>query len=331
MLNTAVIGTGFMGINHARVYNEISNLAAVCDLDVEKAKKIADLYGCSYYKDHKEMLKKESIDAVSVVVPTSLHADVSLDVIKQGVNLLVEKPLARNVEEATKITKAVRDGGVILMVGHIERFNPAVQALKKMIEENRLGKTFSLHAVRAGPFTPRVNDAGVLSILAIHDLDVFQYVTNRKITKVMCYALENIYSKFEDNVKITCKLGENILGSIEANWTSPKKVRKLSVIGTKAMVELDYITQDFIFVEQDVVKQISEYHDMLLFNIVGEERHILVNKIEPLKQELSHFLECVKNKKQPLISGDDGVDALRLVEACIRSYKDGEEIVVNRS
>ncbi|MDP3765821.1 MAG: Gfo/Idh/MocA family oxidoreductase, partial [Nanoarchaeota archaeon] len=146
-LNVAVIGAGSMGKNHARVYSGLDNvnLVSVCDYNKETAKEIVKLYKINCYKNYKEMLKKEKIDAVSICVPTKLHKQVALDAIKSKINVLVEKPIAATTAEAKEIINAAAKNKVKLMVGHIEIFNPVVQELKKRIEKNELGNILQVH------------------------------------------------------------------------------------------------------------------------------------------------------------------------------------------
>jgi len=173
-VNVAVIGTGNMGRNHIRIYSELKevNLVAVSDVVEKRGKGLAEKFKCAFYKDYNEMLEKESIDIVSICVPTFLHHKVCLDAIKHGVDFIVEKPIAKNTKEGREIVEAAKRAGVKMTVGHIERFNPAVIKLKQMIDEGKLGNITSVLARRVGIFPPQIRDANVVIDLAVHDIDI---------------------------------------------------------------------------------------------------------------------------------------------------------------
>ncbi|MBW2993530.1 Gfo/Idh/MocA family oxidoreductase, partial [Candidatus Woesearchaeota archaeon] len=161
MLNVAIIGVGNMGKHHARTYSKIEKvrLVAVSDIDEIKGRSIAERYGCKFYKSYNEMLEKENIHLVSVVIPTKFHEKVALDVIEKGTNLIIEKPISDTIMGAERIIRKARENNVKLAIGHIERFNPAVQRLKEIINEGRLGEITSIIARRVGLFPPQIKDA----------------------------------------------------------------------------------------------------------------------------------------------------------------------------
>ena len=256
-------------------------------------------------------------DAVSIVVPTQFHANVALDVIKQKIPMLIEKPIASTVKEATSLVAASELFKVPVMVGHIERFNPVVSAAKSLLDSGAIGDVLAMRGVRVGPFTPRVKDAGVLHILAIHDLDLFQFLSGGTIHNIDCMAVQKKFSQFEDSASVLCETDNGVVCSLEANWCSPKKVRSLTITGTKGILELDYLTQRLVLAESDGgERSVKTYSDYLLYNSVGEQRVIDVVPNEPLKLELSYFLDCVKNRAGPVPSARDGLDALMVVELC---------------
>ena len=161
-LRAGVIGVGAMGKNHARLYSELFDveLIGVADVNENLATSIAQSYGCKPFADYKDLLN-ENLDALSIVVPTTLHKKVALDAITKGINVLVEKPIADTVENADEIIKVARQKGVKLMVGHVERFNPAIIKLKELIDSGLLGKVVSISAKRVGPYNPRIRDVGI--------------------------------------------------------------------------------------------------------------------------------------------------------------------------
>ena len=206
-ISAAVIGVGATGKNHARVYSELGGveLVSVSDVNRANAKKIAEKYKCAHYSDHKEMLKEEDIDVVSVVVPTNHHTKVSLDCIERGVNTLVEKPIADTIENAEKIIDAVRKSKIKFTVGHVERFNPAVIELKKRLNGNELGRVFKVSAHRVGPFPKRIQDVGVVVDLATHDIDVMRYLLESEVKRVYAEAERRIHTTHEDLLNAVLK------------------------------------------------------------------------------------------------------------------------------
>ena len=198
-LRVAVIGVGAMGRNHARVYAEMPEveLVGIADADLATAQAVARRYGTQAYSDHIRLLDELRPDAVTVAVPTVEHLHVALECIEHGVHLLVEKPIAFTVEEGRQIIAAAEQAGVKLMVGHVERFNPAVLALKQHLAAGKLGRVFQIEAHREGPFPSRVQDVGVVIDLAVHDLDVMRYVSGCEVVRVYAETERRIHSSMK--------------------------------------------------------------------------------------------------------------------------------------
>lgn len=312
MLNVAIIGLGNMGKHHARTYSEIDKvkLVAVSDVDEAKGKPIAEKYGCKFYKDYNEMLKKEKIDLVSVVVPTKFHEKVAVDVIQKGVNLLIEKPIADNVQGAESIIKKAKEKNVKLAVGHIERFNPAIIKLKEIIDAGRLGKITSIIARRVGLFPPQIKDANVVIDLAVHDIDIINYLMGSKPTEIDANAGRALINHREDYAEIFLKYKE-ASGFIQVNWITPIKIRNLSVTGTKGYAEMDYISQNLLLYESNYKKSFETFGDVVMFSQPNKVE-VGVEKGEPLKLELLNVIDAVQNNKTPLITGEVGLEALKI-------------------
>lgn len=311
-MRIGVIGGGAMGQHHIRNYSEMKDveLVGICDTDRNKAISLAKYYKTDPFFDPKELLKQE-LDAVSVVVPTTLHYSVGMDIIDSGTDLLVEKPIADTLENADKMINAAHDSKVKFMVGHIERFNPAVSKLKEIVDSGKLGKIVSISTKRVGPFNPRIRDVGIIMDLAVHDIDVISYLYGKKINEVYAIAGKNIHS-FEDHASILLKCDDNLSGMVETNWLTPHKMRNLTAIGLKGVAYLDYI------------KQTVEIHDEAWIQTAKVEQK------EPLRNELEHFIQAVKNDDTPLISnGETSRHALETAMAAIESYQKGTAIGIN--
>jgi len=300
-LRAGVIGVGAMGKNHARLYSELpgAELIGVSDVNETLVASIARSYGCKPYADYHDLLG-ENLDAVSIVVPTTLHKQVALDAIKRGINVLVEKPIADTVENADEIIEAARENGVKLMVGHVERFNPAIIKLKELI-----GNIVSISAKRVGPYNPRIRDVGIVLDLGTHDIDIMSYLYGEKIKEVYASAGTVVHSH-EDHAIITLNFDSGSSGVIDTNWLTPHKVRNLTVIGSQGIAEVNCIDETLRIFDQEWVRDAK----------IGKE--------EPLKLELLHFIDCVQHDKKPLVSGEDGRHALEVAIAAVESARTGK-------
>jgi UDP-N-acetylglucosamine 3-dehydrogenase len=328
-LNVAVIGTGNMGKSHARVYSVLknSNLVAVCDSDGKTSEDIGKEYGANHYTSYHEMLSKEEIDAVSICVPTKMHEKIALDVIRMGKHVLVEKPLATNVHEAQNMIEEAKKNNVKLMVGHIERFNPVVRELKKRMEKNELGGIYKIHCERLSPFPKRIVDVGVIIDLAIHEIDILNYLIKSKIKRLYAETAQRIHSVYEDLLIGTLRFQNKILGVISANWVTPKKVRKITITGEKGMFEANYLTQELFFYENEFVK--SNGYDKSFMNITeGKKVKIEIEKKEPLKNELEAFTQSIVNDEQAPITGEEGMHALDIAQKFLESSKENKVISI---
>ena len=224
-MKVGVIGIGNMGSNHARIYSEMSNLAAVSDVNEELGKKVSEKFKCKFYKDYKEMLEKEEIDAVSIVVPTSFHKKVALDVIEYGIPFLLEKPIADTLENANEIINKAKEKKVRFMVGHIERFNPAVIKLKELLDNFELGEINSIICRRVGVIPPKVRDTNVIIDLAVHDIDIFNFLLNKKPTKLYG-SLGNSLIKNGDYADLLLKYGNGHNGDLRTKFQHGHICRK---------------------------------------------------------------------------------------------------------
>lgn len=324
MIRAAVIGVGSMGKNHARVYNELDNvdLVAVSDVNGELASKVARRYRSRHYADYREMLAEEELDLVSIAVPTVLHLPVALDVIERGVHLLLEKPIADTVGTGREILQRAADRGTKLMVGHVERFNPAVTELKRQLDDDQLGKIFQIHVRRLGPFPDRVRDVGVVIDLATHDLDVMCHLTQADVVRVYAETEQKIHTHHEDSLSGLLRFENGVVGVLDVNWLTPTKVRELYVTGEKGMFVVNYLTQDLYLYENEYVD--SDWDRLGMLKGVGEGNMIKlrIRKREPLYIELQSFVEDIIHDRQPQVIGEDGIRAVALAEAMVQSGRE---------
>ena len=319
-MNAGVIGVGDMGRNHARIYNELENveLTAICDADEQRAVRVSKIYKVPRYMNTEEMLVSTDLDLVSVAVPTTLHFEIASLVIEAGINVLIEKPLDLSIERARSLVKRAKKNGVSLMVGHIERFNPAVIKLKEMIGE--LGTPTIALATRAGPLPKKVKDVGAIIDLGVHDIDVLRFILESEVKRLYCERGRILHANHTDYGKILLRFQNNILASIDVNWLTPVKIRRLVVQGLEAMFEVDYIRQELCKYEMTYEKEFSDWSDILFGMTEGEMRRIPITKEEPLKIELKQFVQSVREETPPPVTGEDGIKA---VEIALRAEESG--------
>src|SRR5512141_87962 len=284
----AVIGTGSMGRNHARVYWEMPNvkLVGVADINRSTVESIAARYNTNGYTDFRQMVDEQRPDAVTIVVPTSCHLEVALEVIRRGIHLLVEKPIAFNVAEGRQMIAAAEEAGVNLSVGHIERFNPAVIALKEHLANQELGRVFQVDVHREGPLPMRISDVGVVIDLAVHDLDIIRYVTQAEIVRIYAETQCGLHSQHEDLMSGLVRLSDGTVGTLLINWITPTKIREFYATGERGMFKVDYLTQDLYFYENPKANGI-EWDSLRVLRGVSEGKMVRyhIEKKEPLRSE----------------------------------------------
>ena len=313
IMNAGVIGVGNMGRHHARNYFEIPgiNLKAVADTDPKTGQEITKKFKCQNYTDYREMLKKEKLDLVTIAVPTKLHRQVALDCISKGIHILIEKPITNSIPEAKKIVQKARDKGVKFTVGHIERFNPAVLKLKEMIDSGKLGDIISVTTFRLGPTPTQIKDANVVIDIGVHDIDMMNWFFGRLPQKITAQGGNALHQTREDHVEAFLDYGNGSSGLLVANWITPLKVRKLTVSGKKAYVELNYITQELDIYESNIMLSYDDFGDFLIkFGDGQNKKTVLVNNIEPLRAELKSFIKSIKKNERPIVTAREAIDAL---------------------
>ncbi len=330
-MRVAVIGIGSMGKNHARVYSELpeADLAAVADVDQKLVTATAEKYGAHAYTDYREMLEKEKPDAVSVVVPTAMHEEVGMAALNAGAHILMEKPIAATVEEGQRLIEKAHAVKKHLMVGHIVRFNPAMQALKQKLADGDLGRIFQVFCRRAGPFPARIRDVGVVVDLAPHDVDVMRFLIGAGPLRVYAETERRIHTNHEDLLWGLLRFPDGVVGSLEINWLTPTKIREVLVLGERGLFRIDDLTQDLYFYEN---AQVNGDLWPALKTLKGvSEGHMIryaIQRYEPLKAELQAFLGAVKEGKPVPVSGEDGLEALRLALALVEAGQKHQVIEV---
>jgi len=294
MHNIALIGLGSMGQNHYRILRALPNVNIVALCDVVKNKEYTE----PFYTDVDEMLDTAKPDAVIIVVPTFLHKEVALKCISRGIHIFIEKPAASSVEDARIMTDAANEKGVKSCVGHVERFNPVVLALKAELENKEI---YSVSITRVGPFPPRIADVGVLTDLSVHDIDLIRFITHRNILDKAIFKSQKIHDHHEDNAILAFKLQDDIVADITTNWLTPFKKRTIEVACKESYFEADLMTQ-----------LLNEYS---AFNVNNSYviRGCHIKKDEPLLLEVKAFMDYLESgDRGSLASIEDSIITLEI-------------------
>jgi UDP-N-acetylglucosamine 3-dehydrogenase len=330
MIKVGVVGLGFMGSAHARVYNQLKEceLVAICDSNREK-KQLAKMYNCRFYEDFKNFLR-EDLDAISVCTPTSMHNDVVVEALENGSDVLVEKPLANNLRNGEKMVEKATKTKRLLVVGYIERFNPAVSKLKEAVD---ISQVYSTVSVRFGPFPPRIKDIGVFLDLASHEIDLLNYLTKTQPKVLYAHVSSNSNSSFEDYAYISLKYG-HMHSHIETSWLPTYKLRLIQLYGNNNFYILNYAQQNLKSYRAPPQAKIEygSWKDILWLTRNVEE-DIPVSSAEPLEEELKCFIESVKKNKvlEPLCNMRDGLQILRIAEIAFTKIDKQKTTTYNNS
>jgi UDP-N-acetylglucosamine 3-dehydrogenase len=303
-LGMAVIGTGFWGRNQTRILSDLENvnLACVYDLNPVTAKAVAEQFNAEFSSNLDDVLSRKDVSAVTVCTPTTTHKEIAMKALTAGKHILVEKPMTNTVSEAHEILSLAKSKGLRVMPGHIERFNPAVNYLRSLVEQRRLGNVTLLLARRVGRWPERIGDVGVVRDTAIHDVDISRFIFNDEVCTV--YArVGSLKHTREDYAEIMLQFRHGGTAFIDANWLTPRKTRTLVVTGSDATAQLDYITQELSI--EDSVNTAKP-------NIPIQE---------PLRNELSHFVTRILNDEPFAVTGTDGLRAVEICELVLQSAK----------
>ncbi|MDR1474182.1 MAG: Gfo/Idh/MocA family oxidoreductase [Endomicrobium sp.] len=299
-IRTAVIGVGSLGQHHARILGQHrnSNLEFVVDVDAKRAEKIAKANKTNYLTDFNELIGK--VDAVVISVPTPYHYQVARPLLQSGIHCLVEKPFTLNVTEAESLIEIAKSKNLVLQVGHVERFNPAIIAaapfvnIPKFIEVNRLGH-----------YDPRTNHIGVVLDLMIHDLDILFYLVKDKVVSLEAHGAK-ILSDTEDIAKVRLRYANGCIADVSASRVSLEKYRKIRIFQSDSYVSIDYAGKSLkVYTKKEGKDKITSLLD------IDVKKPKLPSK-EPLFYELDNFLSNVSEGKKPAVSGQQGRDAVEL-------------------
>jgi len=239
-----------------------------------------------------------------------------------GKDVLVEKPITSTLAEADALIALAAAQGRVLQVGHIERFNPAVMELRRRLREGMAGKIYKIHAQRLSTYPPRIQDAGVIIDLGSHDIDLMRYLMDEPITRVFGETLQTINSDREDMFNGLMRFKSGAVGVLDVNWITPTKIRRLQVTGSRGMFDCNLLSQELFFYENEVAP--SQWDTLSILRGVSEGNvlGIRIQRHEPLAAELSDFVAAVRDNRPPTVTGQDGLETLKLALDFVQSGKD---------
>ncbi len=324
---TVVVGVGHMGAHHARVYSELpeSKLVAIVDVNLKLAQETAQKYGCAAYSHNEEV--KDHIDAASVAVPTVYHREVAEPLLARGIAVLVEKPIAPDVAEATALLECAEKYKALLQIGHSERFNPVVMALKRM---EIVPKFIETH--RISPFTFRSADIGVVFDMMIHDIDIVLNLVKQADYTIQAVGMPVLVRKNEDIANARILFSDGCVANLTASRLALKTERIIRVFSQSAYLSMDFARKTGIAItidgNLDIIQMANEgkFEDLSQmknadFGSLVTVEPLDVDDIEPLRAELSSFLNALRTGTKPEVSGEEGVAAVKMATEIVSSLR----------
>ncbi|HET6533816.1 MAG TPA: Gfo/Idh/MocA family oxidoreductase [Actinoplanes sp.] len=327
-LRAGLIGLGAMGRNHARVLSLLDGVELVGVLD--PAPGAAAPYGVPVVSELDQLLGLH-LDYAVIACPTALHEEIGLRLADAGVHALIEKPLAPSVEAAGALVAAFEAKGLVGAVGHIERYNPALQSLRTRLEAGELGDMYQVVTRRQGPFPGRIADVGVVMDLATHDIDLTAWVTGREYVDVAARTVSRSGRPHEDMVSAIAALDSGLMANHLVNWLSPFKERSTVITGERGSFVADTLTADLTFFANGAVS--TEWEALRAFRGVAEGDMIryAIPKREPLLVEHERFRDAVEGKESDIVTLRQGMRTVLVAAAVLRSARDGSIVAVPRS
>ena len=327
MLKAAVIGCGSMGRNHARIYNAMSGVQLVGLVDPgEHALDVCNMYHVPLNSDVECLLQDVHLDIVSIAAPTRDHADLAMFCMKEGIHVLVEKPIAATPEEGAAMCECAKKNGVTLAVGHIERFNPALVMLEQRIRRGP-GIVYRIDCKRWSPYGGRIVDTGVVLDMGIHDIDIVLNLMAPELPQTLYGETQTEISTkgYEDIFHGTMRYHSTI-ATFDVNWQTPKKVRQISVLTQLGLYECNLLSQELVFYENATHVGNWEEQSILQGVSEGDIHGFRIKREEPLKRELEDFVAAVRGGKEPLVTGESAVETLRVAHLFLQSSNESRVI-----
>lgn len=318
-IRIGVIGVGNMGQHHTRVLSLLKDveLVGVADINVERGLDTASKYRVRFFEHYTDLLPH--VDAVCVAVPTRLHHQVGIQCLKAGVHVLIEKPIAANINEAESLVNTAAECKCILQVGHIERFNPAFQEFHHVLKTEEL---LALEAHRMSPHSNRANDVSVVLDLMIHDIDLLLEIASSQVVKLTASGSRGSDSGYLDYVTATLGFANGIVATLTSSKVTHRKIRRIAAHCKNSLTEADFLNNEILIHRQTTANYMTDY-GQVLYRQDGLIEKVHTSNIEPLHAELEHFVNCVRGGNQPSVGGEQALKALRLASLIEQMALDG--------
>lgn len=304
------IGTGGWGKNHTRILSQLGVLSAVCDADSQISKEYGEKYSVNHYESLDELLNSEEFDGAFVVTPTSTHFEIAKRLLEAKKHVFVEKPLTYKSEDGENLAKLAEKNKVILTCGYIERFNPAVDVVKKLVKEKKFGDLVMLEFHRENRMPLHIKDVGIIYDTSVHDIDTANWLFG-DMPHVVFARSGKINHEHEDFASIMLGYKDDRVAIISSNWITPKKVRTFSAVCTDAIISSDFISQEIVVEKSDNSKSIKN------------------EKQEPLLLEIQSFLGAIEGKNEQVVKSQEAVNVTKIAEAALLSSQKGIPIYLD--
>ncbi|MEK0347560.1 MAG: Gfo/Idh/MocA family oxidoreductase [Nitrosopumilus sp.] len=304
------IGVGGWGKNHTRILSQLGVLSAVCDTDSQRSKEYGEKYSVNHYESLDDLLISEEFDGAFVVTPTSTHTEIATKLLEAKKHVFVEKPMTYKSEDGEKLAKLAEKNKVILTCGYIERFNPAVDVVKKFVKEKKFGELVMLEFHRENRMPLHIKDVGIIYDASVHDIDTANWLFD-DMPHVVFARAGKIKHEHEDFASIMLGYKDNKVAIISSNWITPKKVRKFNAVCTDAIISSDFITQEIIVEKNDKTETVQN------------------EKQEPLLLEIQSFLGTIDGKNEQVVKSQEAVNVTKIAEAALLSSQKGIPIYLD--
>ena len=304
------IGTGGWGKNHVRILSQLGILSAICDVDPKKSKEYGEEYSVNHYSSLDKLFSCEEFDGAFVVTPTSTHAEIVRKLLEAKKHVFVEKPMTYQSEDGEKLAKLAEKNRVILTCGYIERFNPAVEIVKKFVKEKKFGDLVMLEFHRENRMPLHIKDVGIIYDTSVHDIDTANWLFN-DMPHVVFARAGKIRHEYEDFASIMLGYKDDKVALISSNWITPKKVRRFNAVCTDAIISSDFITQEVVIEKDD------------------ESETVQNEKQEPLLLEIQSFLGAIDRKNEHIVKSQEAVNVTKIAEAALLSSQKGIPIYLD--
>ena len=304
------IGVGGWGKNHTRILSQLGVLSAVCDTDSQRSKEYGEKYSVNHYESLDDLLISEEFDGAFVVTPTSTHTEITTKLLEAKKHVFVEKPMTYKSEDGEKLAKLAEKNKVILTCGYIERFNPAVDVVKKFVKEKKFGELVMLEFHRENRMPLHIKDVGIIYDTSVHDIDTANWLFD-DMPHVVFARAGKIKHEHEDFASIMLGYKDDKVAIISSNWITPKKVRKFNAVCTDAIISSDFITQEIIVEKNDKTETVQN------------------EKQEPLLLEIQSFLGTIDGKNEQVVKSQEAVNVTKIAEAALLSSQKGIPIYLD--